>query len=365
MICNIFIPNLLTPFIMKTTKFIRLSTLALLTTFSVLILNSCSKEKEKEDPAAQETYGTVSGRVLSANLNVPIAGATVECKDHSTKTNVNGEFTLSVPTGNQTLVIYTGDGDLFKTEMPVNVEQNEEVTLDDEDCSLRQIGTMAYVAGMFDKIERIIIDSLGYSATQLQPYDLMNAATFTGLDAIFINCDNEPPLNTSIYNNLSNFYLSGGSIYASDFAVEYLTGDGNPGPGQHHCDHQTMSYQSTCVNGSLGGFIADSALCTTKMGLTGLVPDVKILDIDIINALGKDSLDIQYDLGGWEVISSVDVPFHTIMEKTTGYPNGPVAVKTDPMEGAGTIFFTTFHNEPQGTISQDVKNILQFFILNL
>jgi len=33
--------------------------------------------------------------------------------------------------------------------------------------------------------------------------------------------------------------------------------------------------------------------------------------------------------------------------------------------GAGRIYFTTFHNEPNGLISSDMKQILDYIILNL
>jgi hypothetical protein len=46
---------------------------------------------------------------------------------------------------------------------------------------------------------------------------------------------------------------------------------------------------------------------------------------------------------------------------------GPLALRSDPFspEYGGIIFYTTFHNETQGTISPDVQKILQYFILNL
>jgi hypothetical protein len=349
---------------MKTNNQRGLVSLAILFACAFILLSACKKENNtaKEE---DETLATATGRVMSANLLVPIAGATVACAAHQTVTNSNGEYTLSVPTGNQTLRIFTGNGQIFMTEIPINLTINEVLIIPDSTSALHQIGSMAYVPGMYDKIERIIIDSLGYTATMLQPSDLANIGLYFDYDALFLNCDNEPALNTTIYNNLAAFYLAGGSIYASDFAVEYLTGDGNPGPGLHNFDHRSYNTTSTCVSPLIGGFVADSALCTSKSGTSGMVANVKILDINIITALGKDSLDINYDLGGWELVHSVDAPFHTIMEKTTGYPFGAVAVKSDPYPGAGDIFFTTFHNEPQGVISPDVKNILQYFIMNL
>lgn len=124
---------------------------------------------------------------------------------------------------------------------------------------------------------------------------------------------------------------------------------------------------TTCSTPQNGGFLPDSSLCASKSGSTGLVPNADIYDANIITLLGKDSIDIIYDLGGWEVISVVDAPFTTIIEDNSGLSNGPLAVSCDlngPVVG-GKIFYTTFHNHPQGTISPDIKNVLQYFILNL
>jgi len=81
--------------------------------------------------------------------------------------------------------------------------------------------------------------------------------------------------------------------------------------------------------------------------------------------LGKDSIDIDYNLGAWERIGLLDAPFTSIINDPI--TNEPLAATTD-FNGnyrGGKIFYTTFHNEAQGVISSDVQNILQYFILNL
>jgi hypothetical protein len=134
--------------------------------------------------------------------------------------------------------------------------------------------------------------------------------------------------------------------------------------GSHQGNYSTMT---TCITPQLGGFLPDSSLCTSKSGSTGTVHNAFIYDPNLINLLGKDTMDIIYDLGGWEVISVVDPPFSTIIEGFTFPGIGPLAVSCD-LNGTsvgGKIFYTTFHNHPQGNISGDVKRVLQYFILNL
>ena len=97
-----------------------------------------------------------------------------------------------------------------------------------------------------------------------------------------------------------------------------------------------------------------------------MIYNTDIISPAIINLLGKDSLDIYYDLGGWEVISQVDLPFNVIIsDNNMGY--GPLAASmdVDDENPGGVIFFTTFHNHPMGYYSHDIQDILEYFILNL
>ncbi|HRB40621.1 MAG TPA: hypothetical protein PKX86_07925, partial [Bacteroidia bacterium] len=131
----------------------------------------------------------------------------------------------------------------------------------------------------------------------------------------------------------------------------------------HEAGYSTMA---TCLSSEVGGFIPDSALCASKSGAIGLITNALINDPDIVTLLGKDSMDIEYNLGSWEKISHVDIPFTTMIEKNNPGP-GPLAVSCDLNGTAfgGRIIYTTFHNHPQGNISTDVKLVLQHFILSL
>jgi hypothetical protein len=56
-------------------------------------------------------------------------------------------------------------------------------------------------------------------------------------------------------------------------------------------------------------------------------------------------------------VRNADVPAFLAAGATGGMCNN--------LEGSGRIYFTTFHNEPNGHIGADIKNILEYVILNL
>jgi hypothetical protein len=287
---------------------------------------------------------------------------------HLTHTNHLGEFSLTIPAGSQTVTIQTGNGKIFKRQVPVSLTANQSFRMADSTCVLTQVGQMLVIHGDYDAIEQIIFQ-LGYTPTVL-PNGELPLSYMEQFNAIFLNCTNYSNMSSPYYQNLDTFVRNGGSIYASDWAVEYLTGDGTPGPGgsgeQKHMGHSATHVQSSCVNPMPGGFIADTSLCTMKTGNTGLIPSVRIYDAGMIGALGKDSIDILYDLNQWEMVNVLDAPFVTTMEKV-GYP-GIIAAKAEMSSyytGAGNIFYTTFHNHPQQAVSSDVMTLLQYFILNL
>jgi hypothetical protein len=354
---------------MKTLKrFYVLSCAILLTAGMSVYMSSCKKESHDQQTPI-ESSATISGKVSTPN-GTPVSYANVSVGNKSTHTNKAGEFTLLIPAGAQTVVIQTGNGKLFRKVIQVNLVANQSFRIPDNSCRLTQTGNLAYIPGSYDAIETILIDSLGYTATQIGFADLHDSAVLNTYSALFLNCTglNMTDLDSLSYTNLQNFMLNGSSIYASDWAVEYFTGNGNWRPfannhkqtGFHNPGNNTLA---SCMTPKIGGFVDDSSLCTSKTGITGMVYSVKILDAGMIVALGKDSIDINYNLGGWEVISVDDAPFVRTMEMVTGYPNGAVAVRT--VSEGGNLYYTTFHNHPQSAVSHDIIVVLQYIILNL
>jgi hypothetical protein len=348
--------------------------------FAVAVLSSalfygCKKDKTTPSTTIPLTDAKISGIVKSPTGQV-IGAAKISAGTFNTVSDKNGAFTLKLKHGDYTLNISTGGGSLFKTSIDVSVKEGQELSLDANQTVLLQVGALAYIPGLWDNIESIIIDSLGYTATAISVADLSNYALLSGYDALFLNCGSleasYDTMDSLKYANLQKYLNNNGSIYASDYAVEFLTGDGNFKQAVHHTkmpkEHMhggnLSGMLSTCINPIAGGFIADSSLCTSKTGPLTMVQAAVILDTNIVNLLGHNTIDVEYNLGSWERINLYSAPFHQMISDST---YGALALRSDPFSSryGGLIFYTTFHNEAQSDISSDVEKILQYFILNL
>ena len=351
------------------TVILRLLALSFLITFI-----SCSKDDDKGNGGGAGLSARVTGTVVTPSGKT-VPGARISASGFSVKSDTEGRFSISLPAGDHELRIYTGNGNIFMTKLPLTLTSGEERNLTTTQTKLEQIKALAYIPGQYDMIQVVIVDSLGYNATPIGVWDLDNPASINTYGAIFLNCGllelgSGFMMNYNKYQNLLNYVTNYGSIYASDWAVECLTGDGNlrlaanaTGNINPNHNHSGEKSSATCWSPMLGGFIEDSTLCTYKSGPDGFFTDAQVLDVDLINALGKDSVDILYDLQDWEMINLYDTPFVPIM---THQFFGPIALKADLNTSAahGNIYFTTFHNQPQG-VSNDVETILNYIILNL
>ncbi len=333
----------------------------------VLFTTGCSK-KDDTYPSPGTT-GTVAGKVTTPS-GKEVSGATVRSGSYSTKTNKKGEFILTLPTGANSLLIYTGSGRIFKTVLPVNLASGQNSILPQTQTVLKQILDLAYIPGSYDQIQTLISDSLGYNAVPISVSQLSALPTYSQYGGLFLNCGllSNENMDYNKYMNLMEYAMNHGSIYASDFAVECFTGDGNfrlSGPNNFKShDHQTARNSSTtCISPLIGGFIPDSALCTQKSGVVGYYSDAVILDQDMIAAVGNDSLDILYDLTAWEIVHSYDAPLAPFITHSS---LGVLALKADlnPQSSTGNLYFTSFHTHPQG-VSNEVEAILNYIILNL
>jgi hypothetical protein len=407
----------------KSFSFTRLSVL-----FSVMltvILFSCKKDSQLGNVYTAEQMGTIKGQVFAANgtRHIPAVKVFVDVDGDVffTQTDKDGKFSLDVPKGTHLLIMHTGNGKMFFKSLEVTVEGQHTLELGGEMTVLEQTSALAYIPGSFDEIERVIIDSLGYEADQLSIADLANLNLMNNYSAIFLNCGLTGQLNQQMYDNLQAYVANGGSLYASDFAVEYLTGDGNVKSGQftprtHEHDHS--AHTKTCTP-RIGGFIPDEALCTQKQGPEGMIYGASIVSTDIQTVVGGTTMDVNYNLGSWEKIMLLGLEFEVLIADAT---HGPLAVRVNgtaqwlnngnngssgvnngnfvtichyppgnvsnpqtitisvnalqahldhgcsvgPCSGnSGSILYTTFHNYPQGLVSQDTYNILQYFIMNL
>lgn len=406
----------------KSTTYMR--KILLFSFFLAIAFAFSSCQKDKEDSNGDVNFGYIKGHVYTPS-GVPSPAANVfidmEGEIYICRTDKNGYFYLKAPEGEQVLNVQGGDGSIFRSQYTVTVKADETLEIPDNYLKINQAVDLAYIPGAYDQIETILIDSLGYSADMLSMADLDNPTLLSGYAAIFLNCGKSGAMDSAKYANLEEYVLNGGNIYASDYAVEYLTGDGyyltnlsQPFKPHEHGEVHGNSEKSGCITPEIGGFIDDATLCTDKEGPSTLLYQANIIDTLIQAFLGKTQVDIEYDLGAWEVIKDLTIPWEVLIEDPVTY--GPLAVRMNfptqasvraqldqgwvtichippgnpanahtitisvnalpahlahgdyvgsCMGGAGTIYFTTFHNHVQGNIGPDVYQILQFFIMNL
>ncbi len=329
---------------------------------------------KKDEPSPVVKTGKISGYVYSKK-GTKLGAVKVFIQDnpsYSTYSNKDGYFNFSAPLGVHKLVIQSGNGHIFMTVINVNVIENQTLTLPSQQTILNQVGSLAYITGAYDKIQTIIIDSLGYTATQLQISSLDSLSSFSSYQAIFLNCGKSGMLDSLKYANLSTYVSNCGSIYASDWSVEYLTGDGNYKNNFVRTKSTNFNFspkQTNTCTPKIGGFILDSLLCTMKVGQSGIIDSIDVVSPALQTLLGKTKMTIHYDLGAWEVIQQLGPQFTVLLQDNNIATNyGPLAVLMHyggSCTVGGNVLYTTFHNEPQSGVSPDVQKILQYFILNL
>lgn len=300
------------------------------------------------------TMGSIKGTVISPNGKT-IACAKVSVKNTAeslyTSSDINGDFTIAAPIGDQILEITTGNGEIFKSEISVTVELEEELVLGNVD--LKQVGALAYIGGDFDKIETIIIDELGFQADQVTT-NTLSTADINFYDGLFLNCSFSF-VDSTISKGVFDFITQGGSVYASDYASNYLLGN--------HTNH------SVCEDSRDNtGFMSANTLCTFK---EGIIENriANIVDQDVAMFVGTTAIEIEYDLPGWEMVDNYDADFWE--EIVTDVNNNPLMIRRTlpadwPVDKAfGNIYYTTFHNHHDQLVEPEIASILEYVILNL
>ncbi|WP_284651113.1 carboxypeptidase-like regulatory domain-containing protein [Flavobacterium terrisoli] len=290
---------------------------------SVLTLASCSDDNNHSP--IQKT-GTLKGKVTTINTHKAVGGALVFAFDdnhniYHTYTNATGDFTLDAPVGNRVLHIQTGDGSNFRTTIDVLVEENQTQQLEESALRLDQVANIAYVSGSYDSIEDII-SSLGYQADAITFNQLSDYSIVSQYDVIFLNCGSisgSIASNAAVTNNLAAFVTNGGSLYASDWAVAYLIGG----------DTNTSACDAP------GGFISDTTLCSVDDGDSATL-SAFITNTALSDAIGISTLPIEYDLGSWQKIITVDETFWEVLVRETG-TDQPLMIRTNHFSNPGMV----------------------------
>jgi uncharacterized protein YjdB len=290
---------------------------------------------------AVQAFGTVTGTVMANDGVTPIPDALVEVQGTqfmaargaraaiSTRSALDGSYTLAnVPSGPQVIVASRG---AFRATVNVTVQANQSTTA--PVAKMTSTGKLAYVDGSFDNIEGIVQGVLGNPIDALQAADLASSAITSQYRMIFLNCglDATHAIDPAVVANLKAFLQAGGTIYASDWAIDYI---------------------EPLVTGLSHDKIGD------EQSITGTIADASLQAF-----VGKTNVSIVYDLGGWTDLLTVPSAASVLVRGT--YVSGAVPRTNQPLaivipHGAGKIVFTTFHNEAGATADQIA--VLRHFI---
>ncbi len=307
---------------------------------STLAVESCKKDDGGVSGGGIYTgpTGTVTGKVVAANGVTPIQGASVTVRANYSNmpvaaSDTGGNYTLAgVPTGTQTIVATKG---LFVATTNANVLQNQTVMA--PPAQLQSVGRLGYVVGSYDRIQDIIRDTLGYPMEEIVADSLRFSSVLARYVAIFLNCGMDLSfLDSASAATLRTYVSGGGRLYVSDWAQEVVRG----------------------------------VFPTDVMGFRR-IGDVQTIYGRVVNAslrafIEKDSVEIRYDLGAWEILDSLSnrpiVLLRGDYSSTSGFQtNKALAIMID--EGSGRVVYTTFHNE--ANITTDAVKVLTYFVFTL
>lgn len=310
--------------------------------------------------------GDVSGMTCAPNgkMAIPYVKVwvdTIDCMGQpihiQTYSDAKGYYTLkNVPCGTQTIYMQKGS---FFHQWQRYIEQNMVTVLSSgEGCFPSTAAKIMVVTGDWDAIENTLkklylkYDTVDgktpggpNSGGTISPDAVnffTNSTKLNSYDVVFIDCSNTGKENMDSYGseiskNLKAFVAKGGSIYASDYALPYLTG--------------------TWPGYILGG--AWSASGWSKY-------PGEVVDKDLAAYLGKTVVDIEYGLGPLTCVTGIGPETHLFInsQKPISGCSGTQMMMSFQPEGetGGRVIYTTFHNDEQPKTQTDMQTILEYTV---
>jgi len=311
--------------------------------------------------------GNVEGRVCGPASDVWLADANVyvirpDDSVNGTNTDLDGYFTLSdIHAGSQTVFIEKGS---FSTSVQVEVVDGETTELPEPACVDAGSAHVAVVTGDWDNIETILA---GVGISDVTMYDgltgqaptdhdlIGDLALLSSYDIVFLNCGQYEAdffSNPTYVNNLRMYVDAGGSLYASDWAYDFVEIAFPDSIGFEGTDTQ-QNAAAVGESGPMTAQVSDPALAT---------------------ALGDTSVSLNYDLPQWVVPTAIGGNARVLVTgnasafsyetfQTYNIPNAPLAVQFHFGSNGGSVIYTSFHNEQQST--QDMDLILNYMVFEL
>ena len=320
---------------------------------------ACKKESSKGT--------TVVGYVYSYNGQYPLGGikAYIESSPSAYDyTDSEGYFEITdPPAGSQVLVLESGS---FKTTINIQVKEDEENIVSTKDNPIKfgketvSPVKMAVVYGSYDEIQALLdsigfpqisspdVDSTGYVMYSSYTDILYNPAELSKFDILFLNCSGYESFrdDQTAITNLKDYINNGGSLYVSDWAYDAV-------------EATFPEYIDFYGDDSLAG--------SAKVGVSEDNVNSVVIDERLQEALGKNRILVNFNLGGWVIIDAVSnqtevwVRADSVHTYTETLLNKPLMVRFN--YGGGQVIYTSFHNEAQ--VTKDMIEILITVIYSL
>ncbi len=221
-----------------------------------------------------------------------------------------------------------------------SVESVSHVQLQDNTNELK----IAVTPPEFDDMG-LILDSMDWKFTEIMSSELANYDRLAQFDVIFINCSKDVGLYSNfpefgrdaILANLERFVREGGTLYASDWAFEYID---KAFPGYIHY------YPEDPLVGRAQSVTAD------------------IVDSGLANFFNSPTVEILFNMDSWVPIESVEDSVKVYMSADILLTNGTIADEKPLVAsfayGEGRVVYTAYHNEGQTT--EDGTRLMNYLV---
>ncbi len=290
------------------------------------------------------------------DVTVTLSGTDCDGNDFEefTTSDSDGNYSFEdIPSGTHELTFATGS---FSSTHDVQVDYDSTTDLDPVDqrlCLEPDSANIAVLDGQFDDISGILDDlGMDYNLYPSGDFPHGDIDTLTDYDIIFAECANNLPsqsnFSTSPADALRYFVQNGGSLYASDMALTYITG----------------AFDDV--------FILEEGLRGTSTTVEAQIPNPALADL-----LGTDvaTIEMPSQFIFFEDIL-VDATIHFEAEfEADEVPGGPssgdssttvsaplMAHHRDPINN-GRVFYTSFHNSAQAP--DKIRDIFEFLVFQL
>lgn len=350
-----------------------------------------------DDETADSTrtcgYGNVSGRACAPS-GAGVSGATVtisgiDCHTgqaftQDVVTDNSGAYAFTnLPTGDHEVRISSGSfNQRFRVDL-MDGEDQDLTTQQGKYCLAADSTKIAVVGGRYDHVEDIL-GQLGLDFEMKGDDDAMSAMAIAFLsdlsalnqyDIVFINCGElwgsvsaspNNPARVAMLTAIRDYVLAGGSLYASDLA------------------HPFIEESIPNVINFLGD---DIELGQARDGYAPQMITATVTDPGLVAALGTSSIVVDFPQdpsagvynNNW-VIMEGSLPAARVFMRGSakrcpstrgcvGAFDGTISdvplLSSYTFAAGGSVVFTSFHNERQQSVSQDILNTLRYLIFQL